>query len=97
MASETRKDKLTKTAKKISQDSTMTPTTKRGAQNFWTYPYNFNFRRRKRLPRELAKLSLEEEIVCIKKNLFDRLQVKMSTRFSQLKDSTTKHRLFALC
>ena len=50
-------------------------------------------RQRKRMPGELkrdAGLSPEEEIVRVMKNVFDRLQQEMSTRFSRLKDLNTK-------
>ncbi|KAG8238966.1 hypothetical protein J437_LFUL018705 [Ladona fulva] len=45
------------------------------------------------MPGELARdagLSSEEEIVHVMKNIFDRLQHEMSTRFSRLKDLNTK-------
>ena len=50
-------------------------------------------RQRKKMPGELggdAGLSSEEEIVRVMKNVFDRLQQEMSTRFSRLKDLNTK-------
>ena len=49
-------------------------------------------RQRKRMPGELGRdagqpgRSSEKEIVRVMKNVFDRLQQEMSTRFSRLKD-----------
>ena len=58
----------------------------------WGVQVDRRIRQRKRMPGELkrdAGLS-PEEIVRVMKNVFDRLQQEMSTRFSQLKDLNTK-------
>ena len=59
----------------------------------WGVQVDRRIRQRKRMPGELkrdAGLSPEEEIVRVMKNVFDRLQQEMSTRFSRLKDLNTK-------
>ena len=61
----------------------------------WGVQVDRRIRKRKRMPGELkrdAGLSPEEEIVRVMKNVFDRLQQEMSTRFSRLKDLNTKFR-----
>ena len=55
----------------------------------WGVQVDRRIRQRKRMPGELkrdAELLPEEEIVRVMKNVFDRLQQEMSTRFSRLKD-----------
>ena len=59
----------------------------------WGVQVDRRIRQRQRIPGELkrdAALSPEEEIVRVMKNVFDRLQQEMSTRFSRLKDLNTK-------
>ena len=59
----------------------------------WGVHVDRRIRQRKRMPGELkrdAGLSPEEEIVRVMKNVFDRLQQEMSTRFSRLKDLNAK-------
>lgn len=59
----------------------------------WDIPVERRIRRRRRMPGELARdagLSSEEEVMRVMKNVFDRLQQEMSTRFSRLKDLNTK-------
>ncbi|KAG1687021.1 Zinc finger MYM-type protein 1 [Nymphon striatum] len=61
--------------------------------SIWGIEVNRRIRRLKRMPGELARdagLSSEEEIVRVMKNVFDRLQHEMSTRFSRLKDLNNK-------
>ncbi|CAM1308417.1 Uncharacterised protein r2_g1833 [Pycnogonum litorale] len=61
--------------------------------SIWGIEVDRRIRLRKRMPGELARdagLSSEEEIVRVMKNVFDRLQHEMSTRFSRLKDLNNK-------
>ena len=61
----------------------------------WGVQVDRRIRQRKRMSGELkrdAGLSPEEEIVHVRKNVFDRLQQEMSTRFSRLKD--LKHKIW---